>query len=581
MRILGLVLRISMYGLGYGLFAGVAIAFARFDGGLATFWIATAYLTALLTSRPRREWLAIVCACGGANTLLTGLVGLGWVVSFPLAAVNMLEAVVGAILIRRTVAPAMMDSLQWFARYILKIGLLAPAVGALAGSITLSVLLDHSVGASAVTWFIGHGLGGITFTPFFILLFRGYISRFIRGLDSRGATETALLLSFLMATVFATFAQSRWPLLFFPLGPLSLICFRQDRVVASTSIVLLAITGAYYTAIDSGPISLMPVGPTERTQFFQFYLASIVMTVLPIIADLRARRRLHREVRTSQRQLQLLMENSTDAIFHLQPDGSIIFASPSVSALSGQDADALKGRNALDLVHDNWRDFVRDCHQDVLLSDGRSVRYEYLANTSQGPRWFETVSQTISSPSGRIESVISVVRDVDDRKRSELELVKEARVDALTGLLNRYGLSRQFEDIVRSGNHCIAAMDIDHFKAINDSYGHAAGDRALQTFADVAKSVVRKCDIVARTGGEEFVILFRDTPYEAALEACERLRLAVAQTSTLYGSHRIRFTVSIGLGEVLSPDLDAEIGRADVALYAAKRDGRDCLRRAA
>ena len=576
------ILRLFALGIPYAILAALAMQSSRFDHGLASFWIASAYLTAVLSSLPRKEWAWIVTSSMLFNIFLTGTIGLGWGSAIPISATNMVEALVGACLIRRRIAATTMESLDWFARYVLKIGAIAPAIGATMGCLVLYQTTSAPIIASWATWFVGHSLGGIVFTPMFLLVIRGDARKSLKAIDREALGEVLVLMGLFVASCVFTFGQSRWPLLFFPLGPLSLICFRLDRTMVALAIALLAIVGATFTASGTGPISLMDVEAEEKVQFFQFYLMAIVFTVLPVMADLQSRQRLLRKVRTREKQFQLLLENSTDAVFHLKPSGAVIFASPSVEALSGKKPSDLVGKNALMLVEEDWRDYVAECHADVLRAGGKSVRYEYLARTANGAsRWFETLSQAIPSPAGEVESVVSVVRDIDERKRSEITLVREARIDALTGLMNRHGFQQQFDQLDDKSSHCIAVVDIDHFKAINDRYGHAAGDRALQTFADIALRSVRKRDLVARFGGEEFVLLLTDMKYDDAYQVCERLRAEIASAITIFGAECIRFTVSIGLAETTEGHLASDLRRADIALYQAKSEGRDCLRRAA
>ncbi len=579
---MNIYIRSMSFAAGYALVAGIAIAFSRFHGGFATFWFATAYLSATLSSVPRRDWLPIVLACFVANTLVTGTIGLGWTAAAPISAVNMLEAVVASTLIRQKIATNTLDSFQWFIRFTAKVGLIAPVIGATFGSMSLLLLSGQPVAHSWITWFIGHALGGVTFTPFFLLLMRGDFRRFATKMTAGNWLETFwLFLLFVTATVI-TFSQTTFPILFFPLGPLSLICFRQDRVVAASAIATLALIGAVFTASGHGPISLMPATEAVRSQFFQFYLASVVLTVFPITADLRHRKRLWRRVRESEQRFELLLDNSSDAVFHLSTDGKILYASPSVQRLCGFSIDEIGNGNVLDLVEPDWQDHVQQCHAEVLTSLGKTVRYEFLARDKDGvSRWFETLSRAVCNPEGEAESVVSIVRDSDARKREELNLIQEARIDGLTGLLNRRGLESRFEEIRSGEQNSLAILDIDHFKVINDQYGHAAGDRALQTFADIVLRTVRKDDCVARIGGEEFVILFCGLTESAAQQACERLRVEIANAITFFGAKTIHFTVSIGLTEVRSTSLDIELAKADAALYEAKRGGRDCLRLAA
>lgn len=153
--------------------------------------------------------------------------------------------------------------------------------------------------------------------------------------------------------------------------------------------------------------------------------------------------------------------------------------------------------------------------------------------------------------------------------------------DHLTGLANRRQMTELLE-LERSRHHCggrtllVAQLDIDHFKAINDAHGHAVGDLALQAFANTATAHLRSNDVLARWGGEEFVLLLCDTPSTAAHELLERVRCAVATHSLAHGTGTIRMTVSIGWTQHLSGEpLQATLERADQALYEAKHCGRN------
>lgn len=390
-----------------------------------------------------------------------------------------------------------------------------------------------------------------------------------------------MLYAIFTATTVYSFYQQHLPLLFLPLGPLTLICFRHDRVLPALSVLTLAVIGVIFTSIDRGPLSLIAAQTGERLQFLQFYLASVIVTILPVTADLNQRRRLFRALRSNKARYRLLLENTTDILLHLSPDGNILYASPSITKLGGHDPEQLINRNALELVDGEWQGHVRRSHAEVLAAKGATVRFEYMARASDGDLcWFETQSRAVCNEAGELESVVSVIRDIDARKTVELDLVLEATRDALTGLPNRRAFNRAFEQCA-SGKHSIALIDIDHFKRINDRYGHAAGDCALQTFAEVARQALRREDLLARIGGEEFAIHFQGMNAREAQEICERVRVQVAASITNYGSRSIRFTISAGVADVIDSDLDGALARADAALYKAKRAGRDRLSLAA
>ncbi|HLA30316.1 MAG TPA: GGDEF domain-containing protein [Pseudomonas sp.] len=159
------------------------------------------------------------------------------------------------------------------------------------------------------------------------------------------------------------------------------------------------------------------------------------------------------------------------------------------------------------------------------------------------------------------------------------QLEELAATDELTGLCNRRHFLRlaghELQGLCGGRQHGLALLDLDHFKRINDVYGHAAGDRVLQTFAAVARACLRDGDVIARYGGEEFVLLLPNTEADQFTACCERLREAFSRAEPL-GVKVESLSVSIGM-TLLSKndDLDEALQRADQALYQAKRDGRN------
>ena len=177
-------------------------------------------------------------------------------------------------------------------------------------------------------------------------------------------------------------------------------------------------------------------------------------------------------------------------------------------------------------------------------------------------------------------------QDAQRQRQRAAELATIAEHDPLTGLGNRRHFDRRCAELLPPAA-CerrplsLALIDIDHFKAVNDEFGHAAGDEVLQELARLLHENLRARDVVARHGGEEFVVVLPDTGLDGAAEVCERLRARVA--GHLWPSEplrRRRITISVGL--TTAPDYDAAVllQRADEALYRAKRTGRNRLERA-
>jgi two-component system, cell cycle response regulator len=167
-----------------------------------------------------------------------------------------------------------------------------------------------------------------------------------------------------------------------------------------------------------------------------------------------------------------------------------------------------------------------------------------------------------------------------DRLRSDLGTALEmALIDPLSGLYNQRYLMRHLRGLLNSGKNrdlALLMVDVDHFKAVNDDYGHAVGDKALRAVADVLRANTRVFDSVARYGGEEFVVVMPGVGLEEAVQAAERLRAAIEQTVFSWqAGMRNRLTVSVGVACNAADSSEALLHAADLALYAAKRAGRN------
>jgi diguanylate cyclase (GGDEF)-like protein len=156
-----------------------------------------------------------------------------------------------------------------------------------------------------------------------------------------------------------------------------------------------------------------------------------------------------------------------------------------------------------------------------------------------------------------------------------------AETDALTGLANRRPALAKLDELSRIGRrkYCVALLDLDHFKQLNDQYGHTCGDHVLASVGHELGTAVRQADTIARWGGEEFLVLLPDTGIDDALRLMERVRRAVDETEVFCGQHHHHVTISIGVVECTGDGKSQEaIKRADDALYDAKQAGRNRVR---
>ena len=187
-----------------------------------------------------------------------------------------------------------------------------------------------------------------------------------------------------------------------------------------------------------------------------------------------------------------------------------------------------------------------------------------------------TANQKLQSDLEEAEQEIQLQRD------QMASYMQESRTDALTCLPNRRAFEHEMIQVLAQyrrdgGRFSLMVIDLDHFKRINDQYGHMVGDQLLKSFSNCLARSSRDCDFVARYGGEEFVAILPRTSIEEACKAAERIRSAIALCSHKVSEFELQITASIGVKEVSSGEADKELFEAaDKALYATKHAGRNC-----
>ncbi len=230
--------------------------------------------------------------------------------------------------------------------------------------------------------------------------------------------------------------------------------------------------------------------------------------------------------------------------------------------------DRVKDRQGfLDRVQELYANPEIDDHSEIELTDGRTL---------------ERHSTVLRGHENHYLGRVWFFRDVTARKQTEAALRALTRQDPLTGAANRTHFSeranQEFARVKRQhAPVCVSECDIDYFKAINDRYGHAAGDEVLKALTNKARALIRVTDLFARIGGEEFAVLLCGADIDGGKRASERLRSTVAGIRVKVDGNEIAFTISIGVSERQTDDASAEdcLRRADRALYRAKENGRN------
>lgn len=178
--------------------------------------------------------------------------------------------------------------------------------------------------------------------------------------------------------------------------------------------------------------------------------------------------------------------------------------------------------------------------------------------------------------------VLAILLVALSKERQELEQRMQAQTDSLTGALNRRAFVTRGRRLVLRHKKtreplCLLFIDLDHFKALNDRYGHSGGDDVLTEFVAVVHDNIRPTDFLFRLGGEEFCCLLPYTNTDAAFQVAQRIRCALEATGVQVAGMRVNVTVSIGIAstDAFGYDVDTLVRRADMAVYSAKRQGRN------
>ena len=571
---------------GYFAIAALTLRYTRFNGGVALIWGATALLLAFLVVRPRREWLPPILACGLSGALATAILGLGGGVALPFAVINIGEAVGGALLLRRLLpGKRRFESLDEIGIFLGIAGIAMPAACGLLAAATANVVVGVPFARNWFDYFAGHGLGAITFTPLIMLASGGDAGDWARGARRREWAEAAVLFPAMAAATAVTFYQTSLPLLFLPLLPMIIAVFRIGRLGAAVTIGLLTVIALGFTLEGRGPISLIHGDTGLHAQFLQFYLACAVMIVLPAAAELKHRKLMFAQLQRLSAVARLVLDRTGDIIMTLEIDGTIRYVSPSIQALAGYAPEDLIGRTPHCLIHDEDVDQIVQTHRRALGSPNDTFIVEYRARRADGQfAWYEVHTRATLDENGQPSGVVSSIREISARKSHETELVREAQTDPLTGLFNRRAFDAALaQRFTAATPFTIVLFDLDHFKAINDTYGHDTGDEVIRDFAEHLQRMLRKGDVVARFGGEEFVAILDGADAASAREVCERLRITFAQHSRKAADGRpFRATMSGGIA-AFQPGMDGKqlLAEADAALYRAKSEGRNRLALAA
>ena len=305
--------------------------------------------------------------------------------------------------------------------------------------------------------------------------------------------------------------------------------------------------------------------------------------VLATFTDMTDRATMESRLRQTDEDFQRLMETMQDVYYRTDAQGVTRYVCPAVKKVLGYTAEEICGRSAALFYPDpderqklvdaiRQHGFVHDFPGRMLRKDGVIIDISIS-------------SHVLTDERGNFAGVEGIWRDISERKRLERQLRKLATCDHLTGILNRRGVLDFLETSFKQRRapspsvrpFTILVLDVDHFKQINDNYGHAVGDAVLCELTARISALCRPEDCFGRVGGEEFLLVLENVDLRQAADVAERIRITLSESPVQTAGLSVPLTVSVGLAQYTPEDARAThvLERGDRALYEAKRQGRN------
>ncbi len=613
-----LLLNILAMFTGYTATAHFAASFVLMESGIAVLWLPNAIVLVTLLLHSRKHWWKISIAAIAAE-LVVGGIGSNFqlIQSFCFGLVNIFEALLAATLLQRFLKEDLTFANLREVTIFLVIALgVAPAIAALGGAwaFKLSPVSDVSFWMNWRIWWLGDGMGMIAAAPLLLTWLQNPHTQFLKS--GRGISSALALASLSTVLCFFLFypeTGTQSLLGFSPLLLLPLILWAaklhgvKGVTLLGAFICLSAVIGS---AQGRGLFASLPTD--VRTVVLQQFLASVLVTGLAIAAVLNDLQTKYESSRLFTEAAQHLYEGLTITDARL-PDRPIVYANPRFEELTGYKSEEFLGKNCrfLNALHRDQPE-LKMLHEAVSRNESMQCTVQNFKKDGT-PFWNLLTISPIKDEKGVVTHFIGIQRDVTKMIETEEQLrranaqlsesnqILEERViqrtadlerlattDPLTGAFNRrYWMRRAEIDIASATRQSTALsvvmMDLDHFKLINDRFGHQTGDLVLINLCSEIEQVLRLGDTFARFGGEEFALLLPGADENFALQIAERIRELIASMEmTAFNGTRFSFTASLGVASLSedNPTVGSLLAKCDTALYRAKDDGRDCVRSA-
>lgn len=292
------------------------------------------------------------------------------------------------------------------------------------------------------------------------------------------------------------------------------------------------------------------------------------------------------ELAAEKERLRVTLNSIADGMISTDESGYVVFMNPAAELLTGYDSEQAIGRQVHDIfaLRDGTTGEKQDCPVALCLGADKAVHRDdnmILVGQAGAKRDIRCTASPVRTPGGKLAGAVLVFQDVTQSRAMQRQLAHSANHDELTGLPNRAAFERTLHGAIAAAGdgqhqHCLLYIDLDRFKPVNDTAGHAAGDALLRQVAQTIRGSCRTHDMAARIGGDEFAVLLHDCPIDSGKAVADKIVRAIGALVFDWAGRTYRIGASIGMTVV---DVEPAsplgfMGEADAACYAAKARGR-------
>lgn len=574
--------RVLVLALGYSVAGRVGLELAVVGSLVTLVWMPTGIAVAALFRWGPAYWPGVWLGAVAVNMVVSGDLFLSLAVSVG----NTLAPLVAAFALRRMKFDADIGSARDVLVFIGVAALLSMTVSASGG--VLSLLIGQNIPAEQVgyawfTWWLGDAVGVILAGMALVTYRHAEYRRLLVG-EQRPLLAISLVWVFLVGFVWMTVPESpvgRILSLTFPVGVLVWIAFRLGPSPAALAVMVFSVLGSWALVNGHGPFT-DPMLYLAITKFWA-YMNTVAILVLLVSALNGERTKTHLSLARSEERFRSLTRLSSDWYWEQDAEFKFVRVEGASSSENPLAMTERMGHTRWDHPALNLDEAAWAMHKATLAAHLPFYEFEVARKDPTGvTRWYSVSGEPLRGPGGSFLGYHGVGKDITEKKRAQDAVIRLAHFDRLTGLPNRTRfmerLSTEIQRAKRTGQQVgVMLLDLDDFKAINDTQGHDQGDLLLLQAAQRITNCLRETDVVARLGGDEFTVMVTAIDDATVTERiAEKIRVALATPFQLAAGMGF---VSASIGIAIYPQDETQIDNllkaADQAMYAAKSAGRN------